>query len=88
MDMKTTEETMKIVKIIQEALDNHPDIGETIGVMYKPYNFDPAIGVMVDTENGPNSALGYNIIIEDLSPEKRKFREDGEEERLTNEKNK
>ncbi len=55
----------EIVKVIKEALDKHPELGETTPTMLDPFNYQPTIGLMVNTDEG--ARLAYTINILDLS---------------------
>jgi hypothetical protein len=60
MDKKSVE----IMKIISDALKQHPEIGIPTEVIYDPENFMPIVGVLEKSEDG-KVAKRFHIKIED-----------------------
>ena len=68
--MKEKQNVTEIANIIQEALRNHPEIGEVTHMMYTPIGLEPTMGIMVDTDKG--TRLAFRVNVQDLSLEKYK----------------
>jgi hypothetical protein len=63
---KETGKAGQIAEIIRKALEEHPEIGETIPQpMLDPFTMQPTIAIMVETDKGLR--LGYRINIHDIA---------------------
>ena len=63
---KETGKAREIADIIVKALQENPEIGETMSQpMLDPFTMQPTIAIMVETDKGLR--LGYRINIDDIS---------------------
>jgi hypothetical protein len=57
-------EAEKILKIIKEAIDEHPEIGQLTPTLYDPDKLQqkPGVGILVETPEGWRKRFQINVI--------------------------